>query len=1586
MSDPNVIQVYVDPDTGEEYTADNIPTKYKARLDEFVPESTYMQAATDALQSGGYSFLSAMGSLGQGVGDWMSGFDNYVGNDSEAYKSLLAPDPIDQNSFGSSIDQTIAGWGDSLSKKGKEYRDYYAELANQELGNVAIDTSTPQGYAANFIAKGIPGASKMLAYTLPAIITRNPGLIAPVMTAGTMAEGFGQDYGQGRDAGLTPEQSALLGLERAVPNYIQAKAMAPLDALGGLKGLVGNTAGNLGAGALDMLNRSLTDQAIVEGNTPTLERTGSDLSQNAEQGLSEMILGQGVTRLGARAAGLGNSRKVVNDLNRDLEARIQDEMFAPQDTAALDSQLTDVEVTTIPETDAPERSLPATEKAVNQLEDTSIVPKSLKDVPTEDVVTKVRLADEVPVMEDSPNAVIDETVGQENAMFDDLFDPVKLPKEGDAEVESALNTKIDEVDTHYNNVMKVSEPLRPLVERQILDSAKAAAVSEGIPESHPALKDSARMLQLDFIQRANLGESTLPEINRLANDTSNISQAVKTLQLDSNPVDLLNKLEIYRKELDQFDSKIGTDKPFKKSLNTNEFKKAIQDEVAHAIDPYSDPEFFKQLAQVEPNQIGKLVKERIQQKHNGIIPSYGDAPGSFFDTIRNEKGAVNLKGGFQIFDDIVDTYRKNKAQINTPKVLHDEMMQAIHQKVLDTVGEIQPGIMIPKHKNAIEDFANGKIASLKGVIPDKILAPIEMAVKVSREYYTQPEKLVALDREGGVLKQAYDSTHRKENEKAVRLFQHLKTLQPYSDLIDKTLVNRILLLRHKQAKEAFQSGKKINILDDNAYRKLGAGDDEIAAIKAWDNTMKESWKMTTYAMKNYVTKNMTDPEAVKGTIKAIDEWAKAKENTYYIPKTRKGDWAVYATHSQSEKIAPFYNRYKSEAEAKKVASDLMKSNYNVKEPYKWKPPSDSAYALMPDEVILDINNILKGQDEVKTGKTIEGFKSHFLKADLNVDGDPTDLFRQAVDYLHGSSSLAAEWKWDSQIKGLLKEGVTKAPEAGDQLAKWYEYTKMNTSEARAWRTMIAQHNLGFLQPSSAVLNGLSSWTSTIPELARYTKVPVVGAYHQMGKAVKQYISYKNNPEKFRAENKKLYSLLEYAKRTGDLGVNTMKEYGTDSLSHSGMKKLSDVSMFLQGITEGMNRGGAIIAAYNNAPKGANKVKFALEFNNRVNNDYSRLNKPKRARGDGGLVGEFKAATYALKGFGHNYMSNLLEAVRGTVGGTAEAVGGLAKRDMSKASAGTKKALKNLEVLGHYSLPIAAVGGIRALPVAPQALALANFLGYDLERDIRNSIEDPKMSSMIVDGLPMGLFGISFSGALAPTAGIEVDRDALSTLGKGFIGPSYNLLEKFPRAMKGYQTQGLDRAVQELAPRSILRGMESYTASVDPRGFTDINGRSLSRFPGDLPTTKDLIVNAFGAQPAYKVDRKMEGNSQRLMFDKDAKMREGLGLRFSNKIADIVSEKGLQGQSWEVIKREALTDKRYLQSIVDEVNSIPKERLTPNLLKSILNKATGKEAESNYQDLSSQSIRALRKSPKDLRPDIAKIIAEDMKREKALQGK
>lgn len=1562
----DILDVYVDPDSGKEYTLDTLPDKFKSVVDQARPESSTLDTLGNSAKSGYYNFLAnTLGGLGQAFGDSLSN----IGDTSPSFlDSLPIPDSFKargrenlQRTFDNSASKlgldipAIESYGSGLSSNSKALRDLYSNQAQDAQDNIAIDTSTNSGSILDFIQKGIPTASKTLGAALPAILTKNPGLLGPSLTGTFVGEGLGQDYGQARDAGLTPGQATALAGERAIPNYIQSKFLNPIGAGGVIKNAATNLGSNLAGSALDLTNRSLTDQAFINSEGVSVGKTYEDLKAGIEQGASDAFLGTVSAHVAGRLANRG-ARPIPNDVNKTLEGELTDIAKDPLHTPELDAQLTPIE--------EPLDLVKPVEKkpVINQTEDTKVVPDALGKKAPEEAQTKVFKAEDKPVELDSPDVVVQEEVSQVNALMDEVFDPVKNPTPEDAASEKVLNEKIKEVNDYNEKVAQISEPLRPLVERKLVDSDKALAVSKSIPESNPVLGNDAKALQVDFIQRANVENLSSENISALANDTSNLHAASKALDLKTPSVDLLNKLQAYRNEINAFDEKIGGKKAYKRGVDTNLYKRAIQDEVAQSIDPFTDAGLLQALDATDPKDIPRLVKDRILAKDKGAVESYGDqTQGSFFDIINNEKGAINPNlFGYNIFKDNLQKVKANFSRMNSADVLHKEMMDNIHQQVLDVLDgqEIMPGAKIERTSRAIEDFANGKIKTLEGIVPKAVLKPIERMAKVSREYYVQPQKLVALDVPGGDLKKVFDTTHRKIQETAIQKNQLLSELSDYADLIDKTSVNRILIQRNKIAQDKYRQGKRVSF-PDSEYQKLGATPDDIAAIKSWDKTTAQAWKMVGYHMKNFINKSISDPAELAQSSKAIDEWIKAKETTYYIPQTRKGDWAVHAEHQKSDAIPNFYNRYKTEAEALKVAEDLRKSGFDSRT-YEWKPPTEAAYALAPEDLLLDVNNLIKGEtSDNGKGTSIKGFKSHLLQAQNDTLGAPTDLFKGILDYIDGASSMAMEWKYDPTIKGLLKQDKYKNSEAANQLYKWYDYTKTNNPEGRIIRQIVAQHTLGFLQPSSSLLNALSPFTSTAPELAKIVKTPG-SAYPSLIKASGQYADYILRPEAFKKKNPKLYSTLQYAERIGETGGNVMKFYGTDqSLGAGALKKFSETSMLLQRASEGMNRGSAIIAAYNNAPKGVNKVQFAIDFSKHVNVDYSKGNRPKRARG------AFGATTYAMKLYGHNYLSNLMATVRG-VGGEAVNVAKGKKGSIGKLG-------RNAESLGYYLAPLSLIGGVKALPGVPQAVNIATSKGIDLEEMAKDFIGDPSWSNQILNGLPLQWFGGSLTGASAPTAGLDWERDLANTLASGIGGPAWDLAVTKPaRVYQGYKTQGAERALQEALPRGLARPYESYRASKDVRGFTDIYGRSIGRNANDQPSTKDLLINATGIQPEFKVTRRTEDNSLRIIEQREVAKAEGLNNRIGNLWFDIINAKR-SGDS-DAIKS---ANEKMKQELIAAMNrGVDTEK--------IAKKAIGPDAAKNIMKMLSMPYREIDSAPKDVKMEMIQQVQKNRQREEQMK--
>ena len=614
---------------------------------------------------------------------------------------------------------------------------------------------------------------------------------------------------------------------------------------------------------------------------------------------------------------------------------------------------------------------------------------------------------------------------------------------------------------------------------------------------------------------------------------------------------------------------------------------------------------------------------------------------------------------------------------------------------------------------------------------------------------------------------------------------------------------------------------------------------------------------------------------------------------------------------------------------------------------------------MPDDLLLDLNAILEpGGDEGK-GTTIQGFKSHLLKRG-DVLGAPTDLFKQIVKYVDSSSSAAMEWKYDPKIKALLNQDKYKQSEGADYLRKWYDYTKKNTNEGRQIRSLISQHTLGFLQPSSAVVNFISPLTATAPELSKVVSGPPGKAYWEITKAQKVFTDYLVRPESFKKKNPQLYAALKREEKSGAMGSSKLGYFGGDeqgslgSMAKTGVQKLSDFGMALQRFTEVNNRGVSFISAYNNAPKGQNKARFAQDFNNRVNGDYSKLNRPKRAQGALG------ATTYVMKLYGHNYLSNVLETARAVAGGAKDTV---VKRDM----ASLKKFGKNLEALTLYGLPLAATGGVLSLPMVTDIVNIGGALGYDVMDDLEKSFEDPSLASDIVHGIPLRTLGFSVRGALGNSVGLDIENSLLESVGSAMIGLPYELAYNKPRrAMTAWNSGAKTKAIETLLPRGLARPYESYQASQDFRGFTNTFGDSISML-GERPSNLDLYLNAAGFQPESKVRPRQITNSMKLLARADQSKTEGLNSRIKNRYADIINA-NMNGNEEDI--------KEAIAALMDEARSSVEKGVEPDR---VIEKVIGTEAMNGLKKMTSTAYREMSKARVPVRKEMEKLLLEDQQR-------
>jgi hypothetical protein len=1547
------IDIYVDSATGNEYTIDDLPDHLRSKLDQAREPTDFLSDAKNSIKSSYYGLASNLvGGLGEFVGDGIQAaapFGYYAQNSFRPFSGLSDGPSEESRQFY----ENVANFGQGLSSKSKEFRDIYAQEAASAKNEIVQD---PDSSFYNFAINALPGVSKVAGAAIPAIVAKNPQLLGPSMTGLFVGEGLGADYTQGKDAGLDKATSLGLAAERAIPNYIQSKVMDPLTPTGGIKGVFGQSINNALSSGLDLLNRAVTDQTIVEGKDLNIPDVFDAATENFQKGIPEMVGMQFASQLAGRAA-MSRQNKANNSLVKQLEGTITP--LEDPSTNTVDSQVQDAVVPL----DDPAPIAVKTKIDQTQIDKAQPVPIDKSQV--EESQTKIKTEAEV-IREAEADVPMGKDIEELFALVDENENPTIVPEEAQVLAEKAINKKTDEITEFQDKVSKVSETIRPLVERQLLDPDRALAVTEEISEVK--FGPDARKLQLDFIQKANVEGLSTESIRTLANETSNLHQVTKALELKTEPVDLLNKLETYRKELQGFEDKIGDARnPWKANLNTNKLKKYIGDEVAQSLDPYNDPDFFRALdaADNDPKIIRKLVKDRILAKEQGSIKLYkdDDTP-SFIETISSEKGAVNPDlFGFNVYKGATEKIKKNLFQSSSLDDAQLSMLADIEQRVQDEIGTILPGKDIPNIRYDIDRFLQGEIASLDIIpgwnqIPDAVKYPITESLKLTRKWYTQPKKIADLDVEGGDLRKAYDRVHTKEMMKSIVRTTALEKLTPYSDLIDKSRVNKILIMRTDKAQDAYQQGKKLSFTDED-YAKVGATAEDKAAIKAWDETTGMMWKVVGSQMRKIVSDRIPEGPDRLAKLRQVDDWLRAKELTYYVPETRTGKYAVYGSHGQSDAIPPFYGRYDSLAKAKQISEGLKKSGYNVKEPYVWRPPTDSAYAAMPDDLLLDLNAILEPGGDEGRGTTIQGFKSHLLKRG-DVLGAPTDLFKQIVKYVDSASSAAMEWKYDQKIKSLLNQDKYERSEGAEYLRKWYDYTKKNTNEGRLIRHLISQHTLGFLQPSSAVINLISPLTATAPELSKVLSGPPGKAYWEITKAQKVSAEYLAFPGSFKKKNPQLYAALKREEKSGAMGSGKLGFLGGDeqgsigSLAKTGVQKLSDLGMILQRFSEANNRYVSFISAYNNAPKGQNKARFAQDFNNKVNGDYSKLNRPKRAQGALG------ATTYVMKLYGHNYLSNVLETVRAVAGGAKDTV---VKRDM----ASLKKFGKNLESLTLYGLPLAATGGVLSLPMATDIVNIGGALGYDVMTDLEKSIEDPSLASDIVHGIPLRTFGFSVRGALGNSVGLDIENTLLESVGSAMIGLPYELAYNKPRrAMESWKSGAKTKAIETLLPRGVARPYESYQANKDFRGFTNSFGDSIS-IMGEKPSQTDLYLNAAGFQPESKVRPRQMTNSMKLLTRADQGKTEGLNNRIKNRYADVINA-NMNGD--EEGAKEAIA------ALMEEARSSIEKGVEPER---VIEKVIGPEAMDGLKKMTSAAYREISKARKPVREEMMKLLIEDQKR-------
>jgi hypothetical protein len=953
-------------------------------------------------------------------------------------------------------------------------------------------------------------------------------------------------------------------------------------------------------------------------------------------------------------------------------------------------------------------------------------------------------------------------------------------------------------------------------------------------------------------------------------------------------------------------------------MDTRKYKDAIRDESLASTGIHADAELLAALdTATDRKSMRRLARERIRGKKEGVLPTF-DPDARIVEQLNlwdDEEGSIRFTP-----QKLAEKLRPNPISPDTETMLRDMESRPENQN--------QPkGIITKSYVPPIERFLLGKDPVTDSIPFQRVREAAEAINASTRKVWKQSKKVIDLG--GPLYKQGFRHFERQQQEGAIRAQNTvLKEGGDYLDLADKNrTVNPILIKRQEIAEAAFREGRQAKFTDDT-YKKMAASfgkeltPAELAAIKSWDAAMDKSWRGIVFHAKDRVRKSNLSEEDKAKRLTAVDEWAKIKQRTYYVPQARtEGKYAI--TGESLSTGDQFFDRYKSEAERNAVLERLKDMNYKA-EGYEWQPPTEAAYALLPDDIMLDIERLigsdidvkktfnketgleeveqrgLKSKDPEKLAAGRGGFRSHLVKRQ-SVLGAPRNLEKQFLKYHEGAAQLQMKWKYQPKIHSIF-EAIAAESTGGNPnvlsksrglqyMMDLDRYINANTNEGAAIRSLIGQHTLGADIPSVAI-NLTQNFTNGLPEMTREMGASKAGKALFVEAPVK-YSHYVLRPESFKKKYPKLYSALEYSKAIGELGQTAVDFRGGGEVT--GFEKWSQRTMIGQKLSEHYNRATMIIAAYENAHHARGSAKkmshvdrlnFAIDMSKRSNVDYTKQARPLRARGGKSGIEALRPISYSMEMYGHNWTSNFLEVHRAVF----SELGGVVKGDIGKGN----NLKNNIAATAMYWATTPVMGGLKAMPFVPIAMQIAASMGYSAEDEFRKKTTELGLSHTIQNvmmyGAGMALpeaLSFSLSGRLAPTQDLTYDRTLHSTIVNQVGGLPWNMLANkpvryFTSAMQPERGFTDPMALSEIAPRAVAGPLRAYAYS-QPNKLT--GQPEFYNIHGDVtmknPTGWDLAKEAINLQGGNKVVAQEKNHTNYLSNQRDRKRTEDFVRQLGN---------------------------------------------------------------------------------------------------------
>lgn len=745
---------------------------------------------------------------------------------------------------------------------------------------------------------------------------------------------------------------------------------------------------------------------------------------------------------------------------------------------------------------------------------------------------------------------------------------------------------------------------------------------------------------------------------------------------------------------------------------------------------------------------------------------------------------LNDEGGYFRPGEIIET---PVAVFNKAK----EAVDSVFNRVGDSFGnqDLQPStdpLMKVERLSSSENYFRGAVKAVKDTIDPLIDKDYKGLYNYAspflgwvRKNFTMPKTLADKFPD---FKPTYEAGQNQIARLSSNSTEFMKGIKDYSMLskADRDIVTSAMAMNRLQY---LREGKFFKETYDN-WIKAGLTPDQANAAIALRNTLNLAIDKIEEAKIANIDPNVTEATRL-AKIQEIKQEVSAMRHTNYFPLTRQGKYVLYADNVNGER---YYEMFNDKSKLEKKQKEFKDQGIL------------STIAFADEDASID----------------------HMIRAQ-GVAGFDTDYNRSLGEYF---SNIA---RWNSKSLGAVefREALKQIKEKDVGLRNYAEKFRrdLNTTNPQivnAIRSIVVTKALS--NPMTAAVNLTQPLITTYPETVKYLgTAKAIKTFH---KSALQQSEYLISKKKFNAKYKELGQAIEEAKAKGILSGNALqmihemsegkKNFVTDSLEN-----ISDLLLKPFAASEQISRGHAFITGWNIAESMgktnyADKFNFASNFSDTTQFNTNKANRPQLARGWGALPATFKL-----------FEGNLLRTMRNNFRGDARAK------------------MAGLQQLGI----MVALGGARAIPLTSSLFALLASMGVDVEGEAKRLskklTDSTWWADLITEGIPT-LLGFNIKGNLMSSnimpASAEPEAIA-STIGKLFIGSSWQLGEDAINAIKFASQGNYSKAASKVLPRAIANVVDASRWYTQGR-VDDSKGRVII----DNPTLGEVIGKMAGMTP------------------------------------------------------------------------------------------------------------------------------------------